>query len=72
LFQHPVDLYMAVLVDERGRAVLHELPWLRPGDFPPDLVRLVCRSVPEWRFTPAVRQGVAQRVWATLRYQFKP
>lgn len=72
LFDHPVDIYLAVMLDERGRAVLHELPWVRTGEFPPELATLISRSMPEWRFTPALRQGVAQRVWSTLRYTFKP
>jgi tetratricopeptide (TPR) repeat protein len=64
-----VRLRVTMLVDEHGRAVLHELPWFEASRMPEEVVGAIAASLPEWRFSPAVRHGEPRRVWATVEYQ---
>ena len=64
-----VRVRVNVLVDERGRAVLHELPWFEVSSLPEDAVGGIAASLPEWRFTPATRHGEPRRVWVAVEYQ---
>lgn len=66
-----VDLIVPVLVDEHGRAVLHELPWYPTGNPPAPVVAAVIASLPDWRFGPARKNGLPQRVWAAVEYTYK-
>jgi Flp pilus assembly protein TadD len=68
----PVELNLPVLVDERGRAVLHELPWFAPSRLPEPIVSALLASLPDWRFRPAIRLGEMRRVWAVVQYSYKP
>ena len=67
-----LDLILPVLVDERGRAVLNELPWFSPATLPAPVVSALLAGLPEWRFSPARRNGAAQRVWAAVQYSYRP
>lgn len=64
-----VRVRVNVLVDERGRAVLHDLPWFEASSLPEDAVGGIAASLPEWRFTPATRHGEPRRVWVAVEYQ---
>ncbi len=68
----PLELNLPVLVDEHGRAVLHELPWFAPSRLPAPIVSALLASLPDWHFRPAVRLGEARRVWAVVQYSYKP
>ena len=59
-------IILPVLVDERGRVVLCELPWLPPDDLPAPLVAVLLESLPGWRFSPAERFGRPVRAWSTV------
>lgn len=61
-----VQLTLPILVDERGRAVLHELPWYDPADLPAAVVSTIVASLPGWRFTPARLRGEPHRVWSAV------
>jgi hypothetical protein len=62
----PVEITLPMLVDERGRAVLHDLPWFSPTDLSATAVGQIIGSLPDWRFTPARRLGAPRRVWAAV------
>ena len=66
----PVRLVLPILVDERGRAVLHELPWFSPDQLPSAVVALLAQSLPAWRFTPARRLDRPHRVWASVSVHY--
>ncbi len=66
------EIYLPILVDERGRAALHELPWSNADQLPDPVLRIVLESLREWRFTPAVRLGKPQRAWANVRIRLNP
>ena len=68
----PVQMYLPIMVDERGRAVLQELPYSTPEQFPEALERLTLLSMSGWRYTPATRHGVPQRVWANVQILYNP
>ncbi len=66
---HATEMLLPVLVDERGRAVAHTLPWLTEDRIPGAAVAALVGSLPGWRFTPAVRGGIPQRAWVILPYR---
>jgi hypothetical protein len=68
----PTRLYVTVLVDERGRVVLDDLPWLAPGQFPETLLADILVEARRWIFRPAVKLGRAQTSYATVEYQLNP
>ena len=68
----PGEIYLPVLVDERGRAALHELPWSNAERLPDPVLRVVLESLLNWRFSPAIRLGKPQRAWANIRLSLNP
>jgi tetratricopeptide (TPR) repeat protein len=62
----PLRLILPVLVDERGRVVLCELPWVAPEDLPAPLVAVLLESLPGWRFAPAERFGQPVLGWSAV------
>jgi hypothetical protein len=66
----PVTVDLPVLVDERGRAVLHELPSLPESELPAIAVAALVGSLTEWRFRPAMKNNTPHRVWATVEYNY--
>ncbi len=62
----PLRIILPVLVDERGQAVLCELPWVPSDDLPAPLVAVLLQSLPGWRFVPAERFGQPARSWTTV------
>jgi hypothetical protein len=69
-----LELALPVLVDERGRAVLNDLPWFPPEAVPPRVVSALVRCLPDWRFRPAMKNGLPFPVWASVdfSYQYSP
>ncbi|MGH7742409.1 MAG: hypothetical protein ACRENS_10345 [Candidatus Eiseniibacteriota bacterium] len=69
-----LELALPVLVDERGRAVLNDLPWFPPAALPPRVVAALVRCLPDWRFRPAMKNGLPFPVWASVdfSYQYLP
>jgi hypothetical protein len=61
------EIYLPILVDERGRPVLHELPWSNAERLPDPVLRVTLESLLRWRFSPAIRLGKPQRAWANVR-----
>jgi len=66
------QIYLPILVDERGHAVLHELPWSSTERLPDPLLRLTLESLLHWSFSPAIRLGKPQRSWANIRIALNP
>ncbi len=66
LLVKPVRLVLPVLVDERGRPVLVDLPWFAPEDLPPPFVSQLLGSLPGWRFSPALANGRPVASWAAV------
>ena len=65
-------LSLAILIDERGRVVLHDLPWFDPALLPEPLVSLTTRQLSQWRFKPATKLGVPQRIWSMVMVTIPP
>jgi hypothetical protein len=63
-------IVISILVDERGRAVLNDLPWLPPTALSRYVASTTAAAVPTWRFTPAVRLHAPRRVWAAIEVPF--
>lgn len=68
----PIHLYVTVLVDERGRVVLNDLPWLPPGAFPEPLLDAVLADAGRWNFRPALKLGQPRVSYATVEYELTP
>jgi tetratricopeptide (TPR) repeat protein len=68
----PLQLVLSVLVDERGRPVLNDIPWFPPGQIPEWKIHRLLASVPSWRFKPAMRLGAPHPVWLSLDFYFNP
>jgi hypothetical protein len=63
-------IVISIMVDERGRAVLNDMPWLPPTELNRYVASIVSAAVPSWRFTPAVRLHAPRRVWAAIEVPF--
>jgi hypothetical protein len=61
------EMQLSILIDERGRVVLHELPWYEPARFPAPMVSRLTAGLPRWRFGPARRHGEPSRVWMVIQ-----
>ena len=59
-----------VLIDARGRVVLHEWPWFDLSRMPAEGVGLTVRSLLEWRFQPALHLGKPEPVWGKVSIAF--
>ena len=59
-----------VLIDARGRVVLHEWPWFDLSRMPAEGVGLTVRSLLEWRFQPALHLGKPEPVWGKVNIAF--
>ena len=68
----PLRLYVTVLVDERGRVVMNDLPWLPPGAFPEPLLDAVLGDAGRWHFRPALKLGAPRTSYATVEYELTP
>ncbi len=68
----PIHLYVTVLVDEHGRVVSDELPWLTPKMLPVPLLVEVLHDASRWKFKPAVKLGRPRASYATVEYELTP
>jgi tetratricopeptide (TPR) repeat protein len=68
----PNNLLLQILIDERGRVVLHELPWFTPDQLHPAYLAELLSASLDWRFVPARKGGAAQPVWAMIKYEIRP
>ncbi|MCC6651581.1 MAG: hypothetical protein IT348_10580 [Candidatus Eisenbacteria bacterium] len=68
----PLRIFVTVLVDEQGRPVLNELPWIAIGAIPESLVADLTRLSGTWRFRPAQRLGHPIPCWASLELTLQP
>ena len=67
-----LDLYLPIVVDPKGRAVLHEIPWSTEESLPDPLLSIVLRSLLNWRFNPALKNGQPRCAWATVQVGYQP
>jgi tetratricopeptide (TPR) repeat protein len=67
-----LDLYLPIVVDEKGRAVLNEIPWSTEESLPDPLLRIILESLLNWRFNPALKNGQPRRAWATVQVGYQP
>jgi tetratricopeptide (TPR) repeat protein len=65
-----LELALPVLVDEQGRAVLNDLPWFPPQAMPPSVVSALVRCLTDWRFRPAMKNGLPFPVWASVEFSY--
>jgi hypothetical protein len=65
------QMALPVLIDERGRIVLHELPWFDPARLPEIGVSRVVGSLPRWRFEPGMKNGEPRRMWGAIEINFQ-
>ena len=66
------QLTIAILVDERGHIVLHDMPWIDPSDLPEGAVSAIAAVLPQYRFEPAQRFGAPRRAWTGLVLKINP
>jgi hypothetical protein len=65
------QMVLPVLVDERGRAVANQLPWITEDQAPGAAMAALVGSLPGWVFTPAMKGGVAHRSWVVVPYRIE-
>jgi tetratricopeptide (TPR) repeat protein len=65
-------LYINVLVDEGGRVVMNDLPWMPEGLMPETLIADILRESRRWNFRPAIKLGKPRASYATVEYQLNP
>ena len=68
----PTQVFVQVLVDETGHAVLAELPYVTEAQVPAGVVHHVIGEIGTWRFFPARKFNKPQRAWASVEYVLKP
>lgn len=68
----PAQVYVQVLVDETGRAVLAELPYVTEAQVPAGIVNHVIENIGAWRFIAARKFDKPQRAWASVEYVLQP
>ena len=68
----PIKLRLSLLVDERGRVALNDLPVFSSRQVPITKVVSVLASLPRWRFAPAMRHGEPRRSWSTIEVEIQP
>ena len=68
----PVQMTLPVLVDARGRIVMHELPWFEAGRIRAPVVSVLLSSLPLWRFRPAIRHNEPQPMWTAIPVELEP
>ncbi len=67
-----LSIEASALVDESGRALAVEFPYLPPARISPLLMHRMMELSEHWRFKPAVRSGHAARVWINVEYSLQP
>lgn len=68
----PIQLFLQVLVGERGVPLLVELPYVTEAQVPAAIVNHIVSVVGDWRFIAARRFEKPQRSWASVQYILQP
>jgi hypothetical protein len=68
----PLQIFVQVLVSERGLPLLAEMPWVTEDRMPASLVHHVMADIASWRFLPAIKFSQPQRSWVSVEYIIKP
>ena len=68
----PTQLFVQVLVSERGLPLMVELPWTTEASLPAGVVHHVLDQVGGWRFVAARKFDKPQRAWASVEYVLQP
>jgi len=68
----PFQVTVSVLVDERGRVVLNEIPWFSPAQIDYRKITRILNATPGWVFNPAQRLGRPRRVWVGVDFYLNP
>jgi hypothetical protein len=66
------QIYVQVLVSEKGAPLLYELPWVTEEHVPAAVVHHVMDQIGSWRFLPAVKFAKPYRTWASVEYVLQP
>jgi hypothetical protein len=67
-----VRLTLMILVDERGRAALIDVPEYTANDIAPAKVSGIIATLPGWRFKPAMRGGRPAPSWVGYEFVIIP
>lgn len=65
-------VYVNVLVNDSGRVVMNDLPWMPQDQMPEVLIADILRETRRWNFRPAVKLGRPRASYATVEYELKP
>ena len=68
----PTQLYLQVLVSEKGEPLMAELPYVTEARVPAGVVNHVLTQIGTWRFIAARKFDKPQRSWASVEYVVKP
>jgi hypothetical protein len=68
----PTQLYLQVLVSEKGEPLMAELPYVTEARVPAGVVNHVLSEIGNWRFVAARKLDKPQRSWASVQYVIKP
>lgn len=68
----PVRLIVTLLVDERGRPILNELPWFPDGAFPYSQIPALVASTVRWEFRAARKHGRPAVAWGSVEHVVQP
>jgi hypothetical protein len=68
----PTQLYLQVLVSEKGEPLMAELPYVTEATVPAGVVNHVLNQIGTWRFVAARKFDKPQRSWASVQYMVKP
>ena len=68
----PTQLYLQVLVSEKGEPLMAELPYVTEAKVPAGVVNHVLNQIGNWRFVAARKFDKPQRSWASVQYVVKP
>jgi hypothetical protein len=70
--KRPTQLYLQVLVSERGEPLMAELPYVTEATVPAGIVNNVLSQIGSWRFIAARKFDKPQRSWASVEFVVKP
>src|SRR5262249_15917853 len=68
----PPQLYLQVLVSEKGAPLMVELPYVTEAKVPAGVVNHLLNQIGAWRFVAARKFDKPQRSWASVEYVVKP
>jgi len=68
----PTQLFVQVLVSEKGDPLMAELPWVTEDKVPAGVVHHILAQIATWRFAAARKFDKPQRSWASVEYVVKP